>query len=246
MRPEVVQEARNAYRELRLIGKARRRARRPTVEELAKLREYFARRDGRASIPMLSLMEFAICSARREAEICRLQWRDNNAENRTGVVRDAKHPTDREGNHRRFKYTAEAWVVIEAQPRTSEYIFPYDPKSVGTAFTRACKVLGISDLRFHDLRHEATSRLFERGYQIHEVAQFTLHESWNELKRYANLKPENMREIPSTPTAASARGHKITTPAPAVRPFFGARCRSVRLASRRSPIRPHARQTGDA
>ena len=36
-------------------------------------------------------------------------------------------------------------------------------------------MLGIEDLRLNDLRHEATSRLFERGYQIHEVAQFTLH-----------------------------------------------------------------------
>ena len=96
------------------------------------------------------------------------------------------------------EYTPEAWAIVERQPRTSEYIFPFDPKSVGAAFTRACHVLGIEDLRFHDLRHEATSRLFERGYQIHEVAQFTLHESWNELKRYTNLRPENVREISST------------------------------------------------
>ena len=59
--------------------------------------------------------------------------------------------------------------------------------------------LGIKDLRFHDLRHEATSRLFERGYQIHEVAQFTLHDSWNELKRYANLRPELLRDLAPTP-----------------------------------------------
>jgi hypothetical protein len=59
-------------------------------------------------------------------------------------------------------------------------------------------------LRFHDLRHEATSRLFERGYQIHEVAQFTLHESWNELKRYTNLRPENLREI-APPAVNKAR-----------------------------------------
>ena len=110
-------------------------------------------------------------------------------------MRDAKHPTAREGNHRRFRYTREAWAIVRAQPRKGEYIFPYDPKSVSAAFTRACKVLGIADLRFHDLRHEATSRLFERGYQIHEVAQFTLHDSWNELKRYTNLKPENLRDL---------------------------------------------------
>lgn len=196
VRPEVVREARNACSELRLIGKARRRSRRPTADELARLKTYFRRRDKRAKIPMAAIVEFAIASARREAEICRLEWRDNGSTGRTGLVRDAKHPTAREGNHLRFKYTPEAWALVQKQPRASEYIFPYDPKSVGAAFTRACKVLGIGDLRFHDLRHEATSRLFERGYQIHEVAQFTLHESWNELKRYTNIRPENIRDIP--------------------------------------------------
>jgi Phage integrase family len=65
----------------------------------------------------------------------------------------------------------------------------------GAALTRASHMLDIKDLRFHDLRHEATSRLFECSYQIHEVAQFTLHDSWNELKRYANLRPEDLRDI---------------------------------------------------
>jgi len=56
-------------------------------------------------------------------------------------------------------------------------------------------MLGIEDLTVHGLRHEATSRLFELGYEIHEVAQFTFHRSWEELKRYTNLRPENLREI---------------------------------------------------
>lgn len=204
VRPEIVVEARKACSELRLIGKARRRTRRPTPDELARLKAYFRRRDKRAEIPMVTVMEFAIASARRQSEVCRLEWRDNEAIGRTGLVRDAKHPTAREGNHLRFKYTPEAWAIVERQPRMSEYIFPYDPGSVGAAFTRACKVLGIRDLRFHDLRHEATSRLFERGYQIHEVAQFTLHESWNELKRYTNIRPENVREIPALEDALRA------------------------------------------
>jgi integrase len=194
--PRIVQDARVACSELRLTAKSRKRSRRPTAEELERLRKHFAHRDRRADIPMLAIMEFALTSARREAEICRLEWQGNDAKTRTGMVRDAKHPRAKDGNHRRFKYTPEAWAVVEAQPRSSTRIFPYDPKSVSAAFTRTCKVLGIADLRFHDLRHEATSRLFERGYQIHEVAQFTLHDSWNELKRYANLRPENVRELP--------------------------------------------------
>jgi integrase len=203
VRPEIVQEAREACAELRLTGKARKRTRRPTPAELAQLRDYFARRDKRAEIPMQPIMEFALNSARRESEICRIERRGNDVRGRTGMVRDAKHPTKKDGNHRRFKYTPEAWAVVMAQPRNSEYIFPYDPKSIGAAFTRNCKLLGIKDLRFHDLRHEATSRLFERGYQIHEVAQFTLHDSWSELKRYANLRPEKLRDItqPAAPGA---------------------------------------------
>jgi integrase len=169
---------------------------------------------------MQAIMDFAIASARREAEICRLEWRDNDEANRTGLVRDAKHPTGKDGNHRRFKYTPEAWALVQAQPETAERIFPYDPKSIGAAFTRACRLLGIQDLRFHDLRHEATSRLFERGYQIHEVAQFTLHESWNELKRYTNLKPENVREI-VTPAAGKSRAKPRKSSRAANRPSAG-------------------------
>lgn len=205
--PEIVQQARSACRELRLIGKPKKRTRRPTADELKLLREHFKSRDRRAEIPMLAVMEFAIASARRESEICRLEWRDNDEANRTGLVRDAKHPTGKDGNHRRFKYTPEAWALASAQPETSERIFPYDAKSVSAAFTRACHLLGIQDLRFHDLRHEATSRLFERGYQIHEVAQFTLHGSWNELKRYTNLRPENLRDI-ATPAASKPRAKR--------------------------------------
>ncbi|HZC85359.1 MAG TPA: hypothetical protein VE266_00030, partial [Steroidobacteraceae bacterium] len=93
VRPEIVQEAREACSELRLTGKPRKRARRPTPDELARLREYFARRDRRSKIPMLSVMEFALTSARRESEICRLEWKDNDEQNQTGMVRDAKHPT---------------------------------------------------------------------------------------------------------------------------------------------------------
>lgn len=39
----------------------------------------------------------------------------------------------------------------------------------------------------------------ERGYQIHEVAQFTLHDSWNELKRYAHVRPGAAKELRADP-----------------------------------------------
>jgi integrase len=202
--PEIVKEAQEACRALRLVGKSRRRDRRPTPEELLRLDAYFASRDRRSRLPMQDILMFAVHSARREAEICRLEWRDNDPKYQTGLVRDAKHPRHKEGNHRRFKYTPEAWDIVLRQPKADARIFPCDPKSIGAAFTHACHVLGIKDLHFHDLRHEATSRLFERGYQIQEVSQFTLHESWNELKRYTHLRPEDLREPHSAPMSAAA------------------------------------------
>lgn len=63
---------------------------------------------------------------------------------------------------------------------------------VGTAFRRQCKGLKIEDLHFHDLRHEGTSRLFEAGFSIEQVALVTGHKDWKMLRRYTHLKPETL------------------------------------------------------
>lgn len=195
---QAIEDATRHCRAQRLIAKSRKRTRRPTPAELQRLAEYFLSRDGRAEIPMHDIMWFAVHSSRREAEITSIRWDDNNETEHTGIVRDAKHPTMKKGNHRTFKYTREGWEIVQRQPKTDARIFPFNAKSVSSAFTRACKVLEIADLHFHDLRHEATSRLFEQGYSIVEVQQFTLHESWDVLKRYVQLRPGNVqhRESP--------------------------------------------------
>ncbi len=189
-----VEDAVTLAQSQRLVARSGSRQRRPTPEELERLDQYFSSRDGRATIPMQDIMWFAIHSARRQAEITRIKWSDNDNEFRTGMVRDLKHPREKMGNHKRFKYTRAGWETIQRQCQDDDRIFPYDAKSVGSAFTRACQVLEIVDLRFHDLRHEATSRLFEAGYAIQEVQLITLHESWTLLKRYTHLRPEQVPE----------------------------------------------------
>ena len=54
------------------------------------------------------------------------------------------------------------------------------------------KGAGITGLRFHDLRHTATTRLFEKGLGIMEVALITGHHDLRMLKRYTHLKPESL------------------------------------------------------
>ncbi len=190
---QVIEDASHACRHLKLTAKARQRDRRPSQQEMDQLIAWFNRIDGRRQIPMHELMPFAIASTRREEEICRLHWDDIDREVMTIVVRNMKDPERTKGNDVAVKLTAEALAIIDRQPRTDPRIFPYNAKSISAAFTRACHVLGIKDLRFHDLRHEATCRLFEAGYQIHEVAHFTGHRSWATLKRYANLKASDIK-----------------------------------------------------
>ncbi len=189
--PHVAEDARDACRRLRLVAPSKRRDRRPEPDEIARLLAHYAA-GTRGEIPMGDIIQFAIASARREAEICRLEWRDLDREASSILVRDVKHPTDREGNHQPAKLTREAMEIIDRQPRSGARIFPYNEKSISASFTRSCSLLGIDDLHFHDLRHEATSRLFEAGYSIPEVTQFTLHRSWKDLQRYAQLRPAKL------------------------------------------------------
>lgn len=178
----------------KVIAKPVQRKRRLSGQEEESLERYFSSRDARSQIPMVDIFKFALLTARRQEEITRLKWVDVDFEKRVGWLDDVKHPTQKKGNRREFRILVPALEIIKAQPRVAEFVFPFNARSIGSAFTRACHFLDIEGLHFHDLRHEATSRLFEKGYSIQEVAQFTLHESWSTLKRYTHLKPENVPE----------------------------------------------------
>ena len=209
---EAIELARLALKRLDLIGKSRQRDRRPTAKEVDELLAYF---DGlpRQAIPMGRIIQFAISSAMRQEEITRIRWADLDEETRTVIVRDRKDPREKTGNHQKVPLLAatgfDAWALVRAQRPAvgrSDRIFPYNGRSIGTAFRRACRELKIAELRFHDLRHEGASRLFEAGFAIEQVALVTGHRDWKMLKRYTHLKPEDLHRKgasrPETPGAA--------------------------------------------
>ena len=175
-------------RKLGLIRKAAERTRRPTLEELDRLMEHFGRvRDHRpSSIPMQKIVAFALFSTRRQEEITLLRW-DDLDEDRI-LVRDMKHPGDKKGNNVYCELPPEAIAIIKSMPRAKPEIFPYSTDAISASFTRGCKILGIEDLRFHDLRHEGISRLFEMGCTIPQVATVSGHRSWASLKRYTHIR----------------------------------------------------------
>ena len=71
-------------------------------------------------------------------------------------------------------------------------LFTYTARGVSGAFLKLCRREGIDDLHFHDLRHEATSRLFEKGLNPVEVATITGHKDTRMLMRYTHLRAEDL------------------------------------------------------
>ena len=191
---DAIAAATSQLRTLGWVGKSRERERRPTADELAKLRAYFGRQSARSAVAMVDIVDFAIVSCRRLAEISELRWADIRESDHTALVRDLKHPRHKTGNDRRFKLLQQAWEIVQRQPRRDERVFPFEPKTIGSLWQRACKLTGIVDLHFHDLRHHGISLLFEKGYSIQEVQLITLHESWATLKRYTHLQPGDLVE----------------------------------------------------
>jgi integrase len=195
-----IEDALHHLRQHKLVAKSKKRKRRlkpPTKGYAGEERiilDYLAERDERSSIPMADIVRFALATARRQEEICRLRRCDVDPVKGIAWLDDVKHPSQKIGNRRSFRILPEALAIIERQPKTDERVFPYNPRTVSDIFTNAMHFLGIEDLHFHDLRREATSRLFERGYSIQEVAQFTLHDSWETLKIYTELRPEDVPE----------------------------------------------------
>ena len=75
---------------------------------------------------------------------------------------------------------------------TDSPLFTYTARGLSGAFLKLCRRVKIEDLHFHDLRHEATSRLFEKGLNPVEVATITGHKDTKMLMRYTHLRAEDL------------------------------------------------------
>lgn len=145
-----------------------------------------------SALPVSDMIDLALDTCLRSGEMTRLRWSDIDREKRTILVRERKHPTMKQTNDQVIPLLGDSLAIIDRQPNVGDLIFPYDSDSVEAAWRRARNKSGVEDLTFHDLRHEGISRLFEKGYQIQEVAIVSGHMSWNSLKIYTNLKPESL------------------------------------------------------
>jgi integrase len=134
------------------------------------------------------LVLLAIETGMRRSELLSMDWINVDMLNRFVVLPDTKN-----GDSRAVPLSTKAIQILEGMPRAnSGIIFHTKPDSVTQAFRRACARANLADLRFHDLRHEATSRLFEKGLNTMEVSSITGHKTLSMLKRYTHLKASDL------------------------------------------------------
>lgn len=175
---------------LGISGKSQKRNRRPTLGELDKLLSLFDDKHAHRpnSVPMHKVVAFALFSTRRQEEITRVAWTGLDQLHSRVFIKDMKHPGDKVGNDVWCDLPEPAMRIALAMPKKKPLVFPFHSDTISTAFTRACKVLEIEDLRFHDLRHEGVTRLFEIGDTIPQVAAVSGHRAWSSLQRYTHIK----------------------------------------------------------
>ncbi|XUA17752.1 tyrosine-type recombinase/integrase [Citrobacter sp. OP27] len=180
-----------------ITGPANKRNRRPTKDEveiiLAELRD----REKRASsgAPFSQMFMFAILTCMRVGEVCKVLWQDVDYKNKAILVRDRKDPRKKEGNHMVVPLLGTAWDILEAQPKTADRIFPYNSPNISQVFSAVKSKFGIVDLRYHDMRREGASRLFEMGFSVEEVAQVTGHKNLQTLWTvYREIYPQTLHD----------------------------------------------------
>ncbi|MGI2169633.1 site-specific integrase [Shewanella sp. MF05960] len=177
----------------KLIGRSNVRDRRPTREEIKLMEEHLVKRSKHrsAKIPFADVLQISLLTAMRVSEITRIKWTDLDHENKTVIIRDRKDPRNKSGNDNEIPLLGGAYDIIMQQkkdPAKPELIFPYNPKSISAGWQRVRTSLGITDLRYHDLRREAASRLAEMGLPINIVARITGHKNINILHNiYAKI-----------------------------------------------------------
>lgn len=138
---------------------------------------------------LLDIIQLAIETAMRQGEILSLRW--EHVDLHRGI---AHLPLTKNGSARDVPLSYRARQVLQRRAGPSAGpVFSYTSDGLKSAWRTLLIRLSITDLHFHDLRHEAVSRLFELGtLSAIEIAAISGHKSMNMLKRYTHLRATHL------------------------------------------------------
>lgn len=138
------------------------------------------------------VIDFALATAMRQGEIWAFKWSD--IDEKAGTLTSMRKDKDAELG--KSKHEIPLLEGVREVLQRSQNQLPQGPKlvpvkraaSISDKFAKLTKAANIPDLTFHDLRHEAISRMFERGMHIEQVRVASGHRSFEQLARYVNLR----------------------------------------------------------
>lgn len=141
-------------------------------------------------------VQLAVETGMRQGELLALTWKAMDLKRRFAFLEDTKT-----GEARAVPFSPTALTVLENLPKSIKgRIIPVERMTLFHAFQAACARADIEDFTWHDLRHEALSRLAERGdMSVLELAAVSGHKTIQMLKRYTHLQAEKLAEKLAAP-----------------------------------------------
>ena len=141
---------------------------------------------------LLAALRLAVETGMRRGELLQLRWNMIDKTRRLALLLDpAKIKTE---EPRAVPLSSAAMATLSTLPESIRgAVLPVEPITLYHAFVAACKRAGVDDFTWHDLRHEALSRLAERGdFSVLEIASISGHSTIQTLKRYTHLQAERL------------------------------------------------------
>jgi len=138
----------------------------------------------------------ALDTAMRRGEIFKMKWQDVNFETNEINIPQSNSKTEDSrvvGITPRLK--AELENLWEASPKDKNMIVFGITNTIKTSFHTACREAEITDFRFHDCRHTATTRMIASGSPHTEVMKITGHTQLKTFLRYLNITTETASRV---------------------------------------------------
>ncbi|MHB0920947.1 MAG: tyrosine-type recombinase/integrase [Thiomonas delicata] len=173
--------------------------------------------DGARAVGVREIIILAVETSMRLGELLSLEWSRIDIEKPKGSAAfgTAHLPDTKNETSRTVALSSAAVAALQALPRRIDgKVFHWKPNHENGSFEKVwqrnlarARVLYrkdcenaakkpdsafLTDLRFHDLRHEATSRLFEKGLGVMDVASMTGHKTLEMLKRYTHIEAKKL------------------------------------------------------
>ncbi len=148
-------------------------------------------------VPLLeTFIQFQLMTGARRSETLTLTWANVDLDTQTAYLPETKN-----GRARKLPLRSALVNMLRELPRSSEFVFPIGVDGLRKAWKRICKkagLTGVNELRIHDLRHEAISRVAEAGsstpggFSLVDLQHFSGHRDVRMLLRYAHLCTQSL------------------------------------------------------